>query len=496
MSSGNLLRFGCAAALALLSQPAPARDIYDVVIAGGRVVDPETGRDAISNVGIIGKTIVAITRRTLRGKRTLDARGQVVAPGFIDLHAHGQDPVSQAFHLADGVTSAFELEIGADPLNAFYAAKAGKALINYGATASYLCARIAVLSDRRCAAGSAPTEQQLTLAPDAFTITATPEQEDQIVAMLDKSIQAGALGIGIGLEYAPAAGRREIYKVFKDAARNRVPVFVHERMRETSRAPNPAIGATNELVADAASTGASLHIVHVPSVSLDDTPTVLDIVRGAVAHGVDVTAEAYPYDAAMSSIGAQSFSDGWQQRGHIGFNDLVWAATGERLTAESFARYRQSDPAGGVIIYVIPQMAVDAAMRDPAVAVASDGITMDRAHVHPRGAGTFSRVLRVYVRERKLLDLRTALAKMTIVPARRLQAVAPAMARKGRVQVGADADLVVFDPATVRDNATYDNPLQASSGYRFVLVGGVVMSENGVINRTQFPGLGIRREAK
>jgi dihydroorotase-like cyclic amidohydrolase len=493
---GHYLGTTCLLPLLALA-PAMAQDAsYDIVIKGGRVIDPESGRDEVADVGINGGTIAAISASPLKGKRVLDAKGQVVAPGFIDYHAHGQDLKSQGFQLLDGVTSAFEMEIGTMPVANFYAEKQGKALIHYGATASFLCARIEVLSDKRCGAPGAPPTAALVISPQALVTSANAEQEDRIVAAVEREIDAGALGIGIGLEYTPATGRREIYKAFKAGAKYGVPVFVHARMREQSRAPGMPIAVANELIADAASTGAALQLVHVTSTSLGDAPTVIEILKGAAKHGVDVTTEAYPYEAGSTALGSEFFSEGWQQRSGITYKDVQWSATGERLTEETFNKYRKEQPGGEVVIFMIPQLAIDTAIADPFVSIASDGMPMVESNVHPRGAGSFSRVLGVYVRERKVLDLKTALAKMTIMPAKRLEKVAPAMARKGRIQVGADADISVFDPNTVKDNATYEKPLQASSGYRYVLVGGRVMAENGKITPNLFPGVGVKRGDK
>jgi hypothetical protein len=495
-------RLGAACLLSLLAGASLAAQSvaqapgYDIVIKGGRVIDPASGRDEIADVGINGGTIAAISTTPLKGKKMLDAKGQVVAPGFIDYHAHGQDIESQRYQLLDGVTSAFEMEIGAMPIGHFYAAKQGKALIHFGATANFDCAHTEVLSDKNCEGDGFVSTRAITLSTAALGTSATPEQEEKILAITEREIKAGALGIGIGLEYAPGIGRREIFRTFQLAAKYDVPVFVHVRMREKSRGSGVAIAVANELIADAAAAGASLQIVHVTSTSLGDAPTVIEIIKGAAAHGVKVTTEAYPYEAGATSIGDEFFADGWQDRSHITYKDLQWTGTGERLTQETFEKYRKEHPEGTVLVFMTPQASIDAAMADPMVTIASDGMPMSDAKTHPRGAGTFSRVLGHYVRERQLLDLKTALAKMTILPARKLESVAPAMARKGRLQVGADADIDVFDPATVKDNATYENPHQFSSGYRYILVGGQLMAQNGKITPNLFPGVGIRRGDK
>ncbi len=173
------------------------------------------------------------------------------------------------------------------------------------------------------------------------------------------------------------------------------------------------------------------------------------MIAGARKHGMDVTTEAYPYTAGMTDLASAIFDEGWQNRlGHISYGDLQWAATGERLTAESFARYRKQG--GMVAIHGIPEEVARMAMADPTVIVASDGI-LDEGKGHPRAAGTFARVLGRYVREQHALPLMTALNKMTALPAARL-----GLKDRGHLAVGADADITAFDPARVIDRATFD----------------------------------------
>ncbi|MDZ7670561.1 MAG: amidohydrolase family protein [Gammaproteobacteria bacterium] len=279
----------------------------------------------------------------------------------------------------------------------------------------------------------------------------------QVVAHLEAGLDEGALGIGLGISYTPAASHAEIYRVFELAARRGVPVFVH--MRNAAALGGDALAPVQEVLADAAATGAALHIVHLNSSTDTAAPVALAMMRGARARGVDVTTEFYPYTAGSTRLESALFDD-WQGD----YGDLQWTATGERLTAESFRRYREQG--GWVIIHGQDPATNRWLAAQPEVMVASDGVPFVDGVSHPRSAGTFARVLGRYVREEGVLDLMTAVAKMTLLPARRLEPVAPAMARKGRIQVGADADITVFDPHTVTDRASFTEPAQTSAGIR------------------------------
>jgi N-acyl-D-aspartate/D-glutamate deacylase len=485
---------GAVILVAALSGPAMAQlgavsETYDLVIAGGRVIDPASGRDEVADIGLRGGTIAAISGTPLKAKARIDAKGLVVSPGFIDLHAHGQDPVAEKLQLLDGVTTAIDMEMGLTPIARFHQDMTGKALINFGASASFICARLAVISNKPC---DGVATRQTASDPAMLQKSADPDQERRIVEAMDREVAAGALGYGLGIEYVPGAGRREIFRIFQAAAKTGAPVFTHLRSRPFDKATGVPIAVAQEVIADAAATGASLQLVHVTSTGLRDAPVVIEMIKGARAHGVDVTTEAYPYTAGSTAIGSQFFSEGWQQRNGATYNDVQWPATGKRLTEETFNRYRKEQPNAAVVIHIIPSEVVDAAIADPVVSIASDGMPWATSGEHPRGAGTFARVLGHYVRERKLLDLKTAIAKMTIMPAHRLEKVSPQMARKGRLAVGADADITIFDPATVIDKATFDKPMQASVGMRYVVVGGVVMARDGKVTTGQFPGQAIR----
>lgn len=449
---------------------------YDTVISRGRAMDPETGLDAVRDIGIRGGKIAAISERPLEGRSAVDARGLVVTAGFIDLHQHGQTAEAYRFKARDGVTTALELEVGVSPVDAWYRAREGKALVNFGATVGHIPVRMAVMHD---SGGLLPRDR-------AVDATATPEQLTEILSLLRRGLDEGALGVGMGVAYVPGASREEIFRVFQLAAERGAVVHVH--LRSNGPVEPGGIDALEEAMACAAASGASLHVVHVTSTELRQTGLALEMLRGARKRGLDFTTEAYPYTAGMTDLSSAIFSDGWQARnGGITYGDLQWAATGERLTAESFARYRRQG--GMVAIHDIPEEVVKMAVAAPDEMIASDGL-LENGKGHPRAAGTYARVLGKYVREEHALSLMDALRKMSLMPAERLK-----MPNKGRLKVGADADITVFDAGRVTDRATFDRPAQYSEGIPDVMVNGVWVVKNGEIQEDARPGRGLRRPA-
>jgi N-acyl-D-aspartate/D-glutamate deacylase len=464
----------------LLAQLASAAT-YDVVLQGGRVIDPETGLDAVRNVGITGGTIMRVTAGPLAGRRVIDAAGLVVAPGFVDLHQHGQSEEDGRIKALDGVTTALETEIGVPDVATFLQQKQGHSLINYGTTASHAAAR--------ARAFAAPIAAPL-LVPPAGTATdlpATPEQLQRIDGRLRSELDAGALGIGMGIQYTPGASRLEVIETFRLAASRGVPVFTHVRSFGRIE-PGSSIEAVSEVIGAAAVTGASLHIAHINSSCLADALECISLVAGARARGLDVTTEAYPYVAGMTDLRSALFNAGWREKVGVGYDALQLPASGERLTEQRFNELRRSPDPVRVLIFVNREEAVDAVIAQPLVMIASDGEAS-----HPRNSGTYSRILSRYVREQGSVTLADAIRKMSLMPAQRLEKSTPAARRKGRVQEGADADLVVFDARTVSDHSTYANPREPSTGMRYVLVGGTVLVDQGRVVPDTFPGQAVRR---
>jgi N-acyl-D-aspartate/D-glutamate deacylase len=468
---------GSAAWMLARSGASNAAESYDLVIANGRVMDPESGLDAVRSVGIRGGKIVAISDRPLAGKQTIEARGLVVAPGFIDLHQHGQDAENYALKAADGVTTALELEVGVADVDRWYGEREGKARINFGASAGHIAVRMAVMHD--------PGE--LLPRGDAAHRVATAAELEEISAMLEMGLKRGAVAVGLGPAYTEAATSQEILDVFRVAAKYHASCHVHIRGAGTAVLEGNFIGF-EEVMAAAAITGAPLHVVHIQSTGGPNVIQELQMIAETRSRGMDVTAESYPYNKGMTSIQAAMF-DHREDEPDSYFASLLWPATGEYLTKESFLRYREQG--GWVIVPGNTLENVHAATVSPLTMIASDGYVTN-GHGHPRTSGTYALVLGRYVREEKALDLMTALKKMTVMPAQRLEKRAPMFKDKGRIRVGADADITVFDPDRVIDKATYEKPLQHSEGIPFVLVNGVPVIKDGQLVDGVFPGKAAR----
>jgi N-acyl-D-aspartate/D-glutamate deacylase len=468
-----------------------SRDPFDVVILHGRVMDPESGLNAVRNVAIQNGKIRAVTAAALTGKRMIDATGLIVAPGFIDLHEHGQEPRNYEFQAHDGVTTSLELEGGTDDVDAWYAAREGKSLINFGVSIGHIPVRTAVLTQSANGKSIVDKASEAAMAAEAAAAhrEATPEELKQIAERIEHGFRRGALAEGMGINYTPGANRWEIVEMFRIAAKYGAPVHVHLRYAGLVE-PESGLNGIEEVISAAAATGAPLHVVHITSMGLKDTPKLISMVEGAQKRGLDVTTECYPYTAASTGLQTAIFDPGWQLRMGIDYKDLQWAETGERLTPETFAEYRKQG--GIVVIHAIPEEAARAAVSSPTVMIGSDGMPITGPKIHPRGQGTFSRVLGHYVREEKALDLMTALRKMTLMPAQRLEKRASVFWNKGRIRVGSDADIAIFDAGKIIDKATFDEPLQFSEGIPFVLVNGTVVIDRGKTVEQVFPGRAAR----
>src|SRR5438128_6439225 len=465
-----------------LSAQSTANAIYDRAILGGHVMDPASQLDAVRNIGLTGGRISVITTHSIRSLDTVDARGLVVAPGFIDLHAHGQTPETYRFYSLDGVTTALELELGTSDLPAWYRERGGGERINYGVSIGHIKVRMAVMHD---------SGTWMPVSDGAYR-AASPAQIGEIAQRIEIGLSEGAVSIGAGFPYTPAATRDELLAVFRVAARTKTPIHVHIR---------PGAAGLKEALALAGETNAALHVVHINSAGLAETPVMLEMIREARAHGHDVTTEAYPYAAGMTEIQSATIQDTYRAAPDERLAELEWPRTGERLNRDSFERYTRIG--GPVVVHTNTEQMVAVAIHSPLTIIASDAYWQSGTG-HPRTTGTFARVLGRYVRDtvgaqhaaplRNMhsLSLMEAIRKMTLMPAQRLEARVPAMHQKGRLRVGADADITIFDSSRVLDRSTYREPSLPPVGIQHVIVNGVSVVTNGRAVEGVAPGKPVR----
>jgi N-acyl-D-aspartate/D-glutamate deacylase len=495
---------------------------WDIVLRGGRVIDPESGLDEVRDVAISDGRVAGIGTGLGSARADLDVSAMVVTAGFIDLHSHVNGIPGLRLQALDGVTTALELEAGLTPVDAAYrdAAAQGRP-VNYGFATSWALARME-------AVGGIPLDGKLgtflaNIASPAWQRAAAPEDITAMLTRLSADLADGALGIGVLIGYAPGTDPAEYLQIAGLAAEAGVPTFTHARDL-IEMVPGAVIDGAEEIVRAAGETGAQMHYCHVNSTSQRHVDRVLRLVGRAQAAGGRVSTEAYPYGSGMTGIGAAFLAP--ERLGERGLtpSSLTYAPTGERVASEARLReLRKTDPGGLAIIELLNEddpadrRLLLRSLTFPGAMVASDAMPLtwsgpapdplswplpETAVTHPRTAGTFSRALRMLARGTGPLGTGTlgtgplglaeVLSRCSLLPARLLADRVPAMRRKGRLQPGGDADIVVFDPAAVSDQATYAASTRPSTGIRHVLVNGTIVVQDGAIVADALPGRPVR----
>ncbi len=485
---------------------------YDIAIIGGRVIDPETGLDAIRNVGIEGDRISIVTEDAIEGDETIDAAGQVVCPGFIDMHHHNAGvPFGEKLALRDGVTTPLELEAGVYPVEGWYAALEGKCRTNYGASVGSIPIREHLFNPNyktRFAgdfvydmlAGGANTTMKWS------TEKVSGDQLGQFEEDLEKGLKQGAVGIGHAVGYmVGGCTQAESLVCQKMAGRYGQAVFLHGRF--SSQMP-PASGILGffEMMGPQEIYGGGLVLQHMTAQTLADTTTALDLVDNAREANIQVLAEIYPYNFGGSIVGADYLHpDNYQDNMGRDYGDIIETATMEPLTKERYEELNRTAPGTSIMFYNATEDTVVQALANPNTVLGSDAfpytirasgeaaldwdVPFEAVNGHPRGAGSHARLLR-WVRDKTIdIPLSLAVSKMSFMIASFLEKNGvPQMANKGRIQEGKEADIAVFDPETVTDNATMKDGGLPSTGITHVLVNGTVVVRNSLNIDDVFPG--------
>jgi len=509
--------FGSIVLAMALVVPAMAAD-YDLVIRNGRVMDPASNYDAVANVGVKDGKIAVITTDKIAGKETIDAKGHVVAPGFVDLHSHvGSIPFGQKQALRDGVTTPLEMELGAYPIDLFYDLLEGKSQVNYGATASIMSIREKAMNPKYTSKlatyvlDSQIKDESMFFGIQTLKKKANPEQLKAIAEMMEAELKSGALGIGNPVGYMTAGETsQEMVEVQKLAGKYGFASYLHGRF-SSQQPPTSGILSDQEAISSVGIYGGGLLIQHMHQQTLSDTPYALKMIDDARAKGMKIQAEIYPYNFGATIVGADYLvpSNYGPNMGRT-YKDIIETATLKPLTKERYEELMKTNPTASVMFYGISEQGMLDALAHPHTFVGSDAFPMTVAKTgelafdwdtpfeavqgHPRASGSHAKVLRL-VREKNLMPLMLAISKMSYMPTKFLEDNGvPQMAHKGRIQVGADADITIFDPETVKDNSTLEKNGLPSTGIPYVVVNGTIVVKDSKVLKGVYPGKPVRNK--
>ncbi|MDE0547445.1 amidohydrolase family protein [Microbacterium sp. C7(2022)] len=488
------------------------------ILRGGRVIDPAAGTEQIADVEISAGRVTRVapaghaSAETPADATIIDVTGLIVGPGFVDLHSHVHSIAGQRLQAFDGVTTTLDLEAGLMPVEKAYAdAAAAGRVLHYGFSASWTDARGQVLAGLPARADF--HDSAALLGNRDWQRTSTPRELATWLDLLEGELDAGALGIGVLIGYAPLSDPDEYLAVARLAARSGAPTFTHVRDLIELNDATPVDGSF-EVVRAAADTGAAMHHCHVNSTSRRHVDRVLRTLDEATTAGSRVSVEAYPYGMGSTSVGAAFLSPEALAATGLAPSNIVMLGTGERIAdARRLNEIRALEPGATCLLEFLDERdeadraILRRALEYPDAIVASDAMPVEwqdgrsdtrewplppGASTHPRTAGTFARSIRLMVREHGLWSWVEAFRRASYLPARVLDEVAPDMRSKGRLDAGASADIVVIDPTALTDNASALDPVRPSTGVRHLLVDGEFVIRDGALDESAYPGRAVR----
>lgn len=454
---------------------------YDYVINNGTVIDPKSETRTVANVGVLKDKVKVITRAELKAKHRIDATDRIVCPGFVDPHSHADGQVFSAQVMANmGVTTIIvgSCGVGPFPTQSFLRDL-------YGSGYPLNCGALTPESWRlREKAGiespyDAASEKQIAMMAD----------------WVEQDLLEGAMGVSFGLEYAPRTSWEEMTAIARVAAKYDKPVPIHSRSGGWN-----GLAATREIVKLQETTGARVLISHhVYQCGQGMLAESLPIIEKAYRQGYKIAVDSGAYGDFACPIGSEVFCEGWQEIYGCGYHDILvgtGALAGQRLTEKTFEELRRADPNASVTAFAGKPHEVVLALKQPYTMISTDGGFPDLAPGlgHPQTAGTYPKILTEIVRDQDALSMMEFIKKAAWMPAEFF-----GLETKGWIGEGADADIVVFDPKTVRDNAAFPglgDPMAAPDGFDYVFVNGIPVIQDGILMKDARPGKMLSAKAR
>ena len=432
-----------------------------ILIHGGHVIDPANRVDGLLNILVEDGKVIWAGKDLPQADRVIDATGKIVTPGFIDIHMH-EDPVADGKLQQDIFLMMLRMGVTT--------ATGGNCGINVWDPGQYLD-----LIDREGAAVNVAMfagHEYFRKAAGATDIYAgsTEEQLQQMETAIAKALEQGCVGVSFGLRYVPGADKEEFFRAAACCAGSKKLIASH--IRDDA---DGVFAAIDEFCAAGTEYGLPVQISHIGSMGgFGQMEEVLRQIDSYKLNGLDIAMDCYPYFAFSTRLGTPTYDPGWLDRYHCDYDVLEFCEgkyKGQRATKETFDEMRRDFPQCITVCYVMKETDIRLAFSHPNVMVGSDGL-MSKGQGHPRAAGSFPKFLATFCREGSV-NLYDAVAKITALPASRLH-----LDTKGRLNVGADADITIFDFEQIRDGATFANPALAPEGIDYVIIGGEIAAEN------------------